>query len=205
MNIGINNTGIDSSITFKYLRSLEALFEATPQAVLQLVHVMRTESFEAIFIISIIQSIISMSNSMLNEDNAYMTHPQWKSYKKRFPIPHFNFLKHWLFRALEITSRIFIFALFWTVVGGLSFSILLGFEVLFPIIYNLNLLRQGDASWEEFFLSLNIIVVMPPEWIFYTSKITILKKLREKYCGNILEEKFSAMLFNNGPYFMVIY
>ena len=50
---------IETTMRFKYIRSLEALFEATPQAVLQLVYLMRTGQFGSvdnpIFVISILQ------------------------------------------------------------------------------------------------------------------------------------------------------
>lgn len=92
--VEVNNDAIDSSMKFKYLRSLEACFESTPQAVLQLVYLMRNEDkIEALYVISIFQSIVSMTNCMINEDNVYMAHEKWDNYKKRFPIPHFQFLR----------------------------------------------------------------------------------------------------------------
>ena len=122
---------------FKYIRSLEALFESTPQAVLQLVFIMRIEKYGddnidvqfPVLIISIVQSIISMTNSMLNADNMYMARKKFAKYKKRFP-PSRHFLKHALLRLCEITYRIGLFALFWTVVGGMQFCFLLLYELI---------------------------------------------------------------------------
>ena len=161
---------------FKYLRSLEALFEATPQAVLQLVYMMRTEQFSEsninfIYILSISQSLLSMCKSILNADNGYMNHSKWKSYKKTFPIPSIDFIKHALFRLIEITYRVGLFAVFWTVVGGEYFALLLSIESLYPIT---RLLKQyiNDSfkfqvsSLQELFLALNLLVSLPPEWIF---------------------------------------
>ena len=207
----INSSAEESSPKFKYVRSLEALFEATPQAVLQLVYVMRTgtKSFEAVFIISIIQSIISMTNSMLNEDNVYMTHPKWNSYKKRF-IPHKNFLKHALFRCAEITQRICLFALFWTVVGGAPFSVLIGIEILFPIIYNIRKCNQGLASWNEFFLTLNIIIALPPEWIFELSNQFVKDDIGQKIILKIFDNtrgcnEFVFRLIMFSPVLLIIF
>ena len=178
------NKAIDSSFRFKYLRSLEALFESTPQAVIQLVYVMRTSSFNnQVFILSIVQSVLSMANSMLKQDNAYMKHSKWYTHKKRLP-PTKQFIKHATFRLMEITSRIGLFALFWTVVGGQFLMVLICIELLFPIIYNTYVFhfkfsnngnKENESThvsqWTELFLSLHIIVSVPPEWIFEQSVI----------------------------------
>ena len=166
--VKLNRDAVALSLRFKYLRALESLFEATPQAVLQLVYVMRTTQFKSIFVLSIFQSLLSMTNAMLNEDNSYMTHKKWKKYKKRFPIPHIKFIRHFLFRLSEISYRVGLFALFWTVVGGFAFSIVLIIEMLFPLIYNSYKLIKNkyDYSLNEFLLSLTIIITMPPEWMF---------------------------------------
>ena len=171
--IKVNNDAIDSSLRFKYLRSLEALFEAAPQAVIQLVFIMRTQQIEFVFITSILQSIVSMTNSILNQDNAYMIHPKWDSYKQKVPIPHMNFLKHAFFRACEITSRIGLFSIFWTVVGGFYVIVLLiPWELSFPLIYDLYMYYNHRLSWNEFFLSVNITISLPPEWIFEMKTFT---------------------------------
>ena len=68
---------IESTVRFKYIRSLEML---------QLVYIMRIEeSADIIFRISIIQSILSMTNSMLNSDNTYMAREKFKKHRRRFP------------------------------------------------------------------------------------------------------------------------
>lgn len=67
---------IESTISFKYIRSMEAIFESSPQAILQLVYIMRTSQFEInqssiktiIVYMSIIQSILSMTNSIIKDD-----------------------------------------------------------------------------------------------------------------------------------------
>ena len=135
---------------------------------LQLVYVMRTGKVEIIFAISIIQSILSITNSMLNADNSYMTLSKWDKYEKRLPIQRYEFLQHGIIRLTEISPRIGLFAIFWTVVGGIYFSI---------ITYNIkrycsiNDINDKHIDWHEVFLSLNIIFSLLPEWIFETNKI----------------------------------
>lgn len=167
---------LESTMRFKYLRSLEALMEATPQAVLQLVYLMRTSALTSnienngneltnlIYIFSIFQSLISITNSTINADNMYMSNIRYKEYKKRFP-PTFSFLKHFLFRACEASYRILLFSIFWTVVGGEWFMLMLCCEFLFPIVYS-----TVERDITVFFLSLNTLVLMPPELVFVTTK-----------------------------------
>ena len=158
-----NGDSIESTMRFKYIRSLEALFESTPQAVLQLVYLMRTSKFtgNGIFIISILQSIISMTNSMLNADNAYMQRDVFKADKRRLP-PSLGFIKHSLLRLCEITHRIFLLALFWTVVGGAGFCVVFAFECIlaFAWIY----MNQFDV--DTLFLTLNQVCMCPNVYTF---------------------------------------
>ena len=116
-----DDDAIETTSTFKYVRNLEAIFESIPQSILQLVFIIRTKwesegegVFLAISIASILQSIISMTNSILKNDNVYMTLPKWKKYKKRLP-PTIPVIKHLLARLSEVIYRIALFALFWTV------------------------------------------------------------------------------------------
>ena len=90
---------VKTTISFKYIRSLEAVFESIPQSVLQMVFLIRTNGdydgdnmLLVISCLSIAQSIISMTNSILKQDNLYMDFPKFKPHRKRLP-PTFQFLK----------------------------------------------------------------------------------------------------------------
>ena len=128
--------GIGTTTTFKFVRNLEAIFESIPQSILQLVFIIRTGwksegsgVFLVISVISIIQSIISMTNSILNNDNTYMALPKWKKHKQRLP-PTIPFMKHAISRLSEVIYRICLCSLFWIVCGGLPFGILIGVECI---------------------------------------------------------------------------
>ena len=89
----------ESTTSFKYIRSLEAVFESIPQSVLQMVFIIRTGGYYegdnillAISILSIVQSVVSMTNSILKQDNLYMDYPKFKKHCKRLP-PTIPFLK----------------------------------------------------------------------------------------------------------------
>ena len=114
-NININNnlnlSAIESTMSFKYIRSMEAVFESIPQSVLQLVYVMRVGKYGIVFILSIVQSILSMTNSVLKDDNARgMQGTIWKKYRKRLP-PSIKFFQHSICRLSQVLSRITILSI----------------------------------------------------------------------------------------------
>ena len=67
-------------------------------------------------------SILKCGVSNLNQDNTWMQSDKFKRERQRFP-PTPEFLKHTLCRTAEITCRIGLFALIWSVCGGLVFGI----------------------------------------------------------------------------------
>ena len=95
------NRAIESTLSFKYVRAMEAVMESVPEAVLQLIYVMRTSQIEPIFVLSIVQSIISMTNSNINQDFTRMQEEKWKENKQRLPTSP-KFMKHAVCRLSEI-------------------------------------------------------------------------------------------------------
>eukprot|EP01083_Nonionella_stella_P083066 229501_1 len=166
---------IESTLSFKYVRNMEAIFESVPEAVLQLVYVLRVGTTkltnrEIIFIISIVQSMVSMSNSILNNDYTRMQDEfdgEWAKYKQRLP-PTFEFFKHAICRISEVIYRIGLLALFWTVCGGWAFGVLLFVELV------LICLRTGVMlEWEYYtfdadtvLLAISSIIVIPSEDVY---------------------------------------
>eukprot|EP01083_Nonionella_stella_P258252 882987_1 len=166
------NHPIDSTLSFKYVRNMEAIFESIPEAVLQLVYVMRigTTNFgreDIIFIISIVQSIISMTNSILNNDYTMMKEDKWARHKQRFP-PTIEFFKHAICRLSEIIYRIGLLALFWSVCEGEAFAVLIGVE-FFIIFLRVGLLLILDAiifDADTILLAISSIIVIASEEIY---------------------------------------
>eukprot|EP01083_Nonionella_stella_P288901 983090_1 len=151
---------------------MEAIFESVPEAVLQLVYVMRVgtskiEADQIIFIVSIVQSIISMTNSILNNDYTMMKDDKWAKYKQRLP-PSFEFFKHAICRISEIIYRIGLLALFWTVCGGMAISVLLGVEVFLITLQTLALIAGEDLQFDAdtILLAISSIIVIPSEEVY---------------------------------------
>eukprot|EP01083_Nonionella_stella_P083969 232281_1 len=189
---------IESTLSFKYVRNMEAIFESIPEAVLQLVYVMRVGfskvgNDQIIFIVSIVQSIISMTNSILNNDYTMMKEDKWDKYKKRFP-PSFEFVKHATCRISEIIYRIGLLALFWTVCEGMAFAILIGVELLF-IVLRVSLLLYGDElifDADTILLAISSVIVIPSEEVY-----GVLAYEWHEVLGSVLD-KDEGVLYNGG-------
>eukprot|EP01084_Bolivina_argentea_P157924 275165_1 len=162
-----NTAAVDSTITFKYVRSMEAILESIPQSVLQLVFVTRTSDVKAIFVLSILQSIVSMTNSILNEDYTRMLQTKWKMHKKRFP-PTCQFIQHAISRLSEVAYRIGLLALIWTVCEGVAFSFMLAIELIFICLRILFLMKKYDLqlTTDVVLLNFNTLVVVPSEDVY---------------------------------------
>eukprot|EP01083_Nonionella_stella_P014661 41167_1 len=166
-------TAIESTLSFKYVRNYEAVFESIPQSVLQLVFIMRdsTSNIRPIFILSIIQSVISMTNSIINNDYTQMQDDKWKRYKKRFP-PTFEFFKHALSRLSEVAHRIGLLSLFWCVCGGWPFGIMVFVEFCLICARMLKRLKEEHEcatclSFDTLLLNLNTLIVVPSEMVYF--------------------------------------
>eukprot|EP01083_Nonionella_stella_P301333 1033157_1 len=150
---------------------MEAIFESVPEAVLQLVYIMRvgtsTITYKGIFIVSIVQSIISMANSILNNDYTRMKEDKWAKYKQRLP-PTFEFFKHAICRLSEIIYRIGLLALFWTVCGGMAFTVLIGIELFLISFQTMWLVGMDNLIFDAdtIFLAMSSFIVIPSEEVY---------------------------------------
>ncbi len=126
------------------------------------VFVMRTGEIGLIFIISIIQSIISMTNSVLNNDSTQMQDDKWKKYKQRLP-PTFGFIKHAISLLSEVVYRIGLLALFWTVCGGWPFGIMLVYQPRIIVYNTMKLIDAMKAFYNDqihLFTDTNNVIIM---------------------------------------------
>eukprot|EP01084_Bolivina_argentea_P053570 98344_1 len=172
-NYGTVTNGVESTTSLKYIRSLEAVFESIPQSVLQMVFLIRTggqyEGDTTLLIISclsVFQSVISMTNSIIKNDNLYMDVPRFKKHKKRLP-PSWPFIKHAICRLSEVFYRISLLSLFWTVCGGPVFAVTFGIEVIFILSLSFIELRAyRNASVDDVMLRVQALVVLPTEIVF---------------------------------------
>eukprot|EP01083_Nonionella_stella_P059918 156752_1 len=157
---------VDATMCFKYVRNMEAIFESMPQSVLQLVYAMRTSTVEIIYVLSVLQSIVSMTNSIINNDYTHMTLPAFKSYKKKFP-PSFQFLQHFVVRTSEVIYRIGLLSLLWNVCEGLWFGVFVSYELV--MLVGLMAVNKFWTEQDDTYSNLAVfqtIIVMPSEFMF---------------------------------------
>eukprot|EP01084_Bolivina_argentea_P205747 351427_1 len=205
---------VETTSTFKFVRNLEAIFESIPQSILQLVFIMRTSAklegsgtLLVISVLSIFQSIVSMTNSILKNDNTLMGQLKWKSYKQRLP-PTIGFLKHAFCRLSEVIYRIGLLALFWTVCGGAAFGVLLGFEALLLLGYSMVQENKKDSSvfwsfWkeisvDEWCILVQAIIILPSE-LFYAERGRSHRAFRVEVYG--IKSCLSLMCIMLSPFF----
>eukprot|EP01084_Bolivina_argentea_P100086 179794_1 len=168
------NEAIEPTYTFRYVRHYEAVFEAIPECILQLVYVIRTSSIKVIFVVSIIQSIVSMSQSILCYDHMQMRHEKWKKYKQAFP-PTLHYIKHSLFRLCEVMYRIGLLALLWSVCGGIAFAIFMLMEISLLTCGLRSLIKNklAQLDGETVLLTVTSLIIIPSEYFYAYGAKTI--------------------------------
>eukprot|EP01083_Nonionella_stella_P117094 348514_1 len=119
----------------RYLQIMEATFESAPQILISTAFLIKTSSSRAknpIVIVSLITSFWSLS-SRVSGDDKLMFQEEWKSARKSsFPfVNHRYFIRVFLWRFLEISSRIILLCLMWINLGGLSVFIVLAVEFIY--------------------------------------------------------------------------
>jgi len=99
-----------STATMRLLKVYEAVFEAAPQATLQTIYLMFTHSDSFIIISSALFSYVMLTLSVTSYDGGFLG---WN-----FKDNTGNFLRLFLFRVLDVPTKILSYALLWYLVGG---------------------------------------------------------------------------------------
>ena len=189
--------GLDSTYSFKYIRFLEASFESTPQAILQCVYLLNINGFNnnSIVIISILQSIYSITNSLVNNDLSQMKSRKYKKNRKRFP-PSKEFLKHFISRMSQVISRIGILALSWIILGGYLFgAIILSLEFVCVFVVICESLRKQEVTLMVILEFVSLAIALPLDTMFndQMSFLMAFECLRKK---SDMGDRIGAAIFN---------
>ena len=116
------------TIHLRWIRRMEATFESAPQALLQMVFVLRdtSQKFTTLISLSVILSIYFVASSVIRGR---------KSHWNRKCLPHPKFIFRGLFRLFEISGRLGTIAVFWYCVGGFQTSILI--FIIYILFFNI--------------------------------------------------------------------
>eukprot|EP01083_Nonionella_stella_P106237 306279_1 len=114
----------------RWITSLEAVFEATPQALIQTIFLVKSGSFEnnQIVVVSLVFSLWSIVSKIVSDDRIMsISEAKYAAYKWRQSTNcrcvSWSFIARYIWRVFDVSSRIFISSLFWLVLGGTYLSI----------------------------------------------------------------------------------
>eukprot|EP01083_Nonionella_stella_P057275 150408_1 len=123
----------------RYLQTMEAIFEAAPQILISTGFLIKTAqtTISVTVVVSLFTSLFSLS-ARVSADDKVMLQDDWKEprIKKggKWTFPYFNFkyfVRVFLWRFLEISSRITLLALTWINLGGKSIFFILAIEFFY--------------------------------------------------------------------------
>ena len=197
-------SSVDATMRFKYIRQLHALFQSLPQAVLQLMYLMRRQhlfdtfntngnndldiEFRILIVGSIFVSIISMTSAVIQSDRSYIVQSKFAMVKQQLNIN--DSIKHILLRVCEIVHRIGVLALFWAVVGDIPFIILVSYEILIPLAFMCCGVCTGVFQWQTWTLYLNEV----PSFAISFDLLSF---------SNLFNFKFGNIYIINNKYYLV--
>lgn len=125
----------------RWLQSLEAIFEAFPQTLIQLFFITKTNSLNVLVVVSIVWSLWSIISKTCNEDRLLFekkysdanSHCFSKQYWKKKQCISVFYVCRIVYRAGDVIWRVLILLLVWVFMGGFLFSCLFLVELIFLI------------------------------------------------------------------------
>eukprot|EP01083_Nonionella_stella_P016456 45937_1 len=122
----------------RYLQTIEAIFESAPQTLISAAFLIKASLSRSSFIVilSLITSLWTLS-ARVSADDRVMMQEEWKYLSLSTKYPFLNpryIVRVFLWRFLEISSRVVVLTLVWISLGGLSVFIVLGIETFFLLV-----------------------------------------------------------------------
>ena len=122
----------------RYLQILEATFESAPQILIAVLFIVKTETADALVLISTISSLWTLTSRVTSDDKQLLK-DDWKKIDFNIKKCPFCLNHRYLFRVIcwrfcEITSRVFLLVLIWIVIGGFALIIIMAVELLCAFI-----------------------------------------------------------------------
>ena len=142
----------------RWLQNMEAMLEAFPQLIIQMFFLIQTTDVDSntigaqLFILfSIIISLLSLTNKAVSEDKPLFNSPQWQQAKWKCKPPFIKknpqYLIRVLFRIFDVSSRVIIIVLVWSVLGGTILAIIGVTEFIFLIAITIYEKDQTPSTW----------------------------------------------------------
>eukprot|EP01084_Bolivina_argentea_P145985 255753_1 len=108
----------------RLIASLEAVFEAAPQAVIQTIYLLKTGDGSWIIYVSSALSFINLTLNVIGDDKNFLE-IEWKTfnYFRRTELSIAPFIFLYFFRICDVPSKILSYILFWYLASGVACSI----------------------------------------------------------------------------------
>eukprot|EP01084_Bolivina_argentea_P281213 481109_1 len=144
----------------RWITALEASFESTPQALIQTIYLLKTQSFTSspIILVSLIASLWTIISKIASDDKSIVKR---KARNLNFADERYKTCKcvSWLYvcrilwRIFDVSSRIFICSAIWLSLGGFALIIIISFEWAAVLI-----ICTVTKHWEFLFAVVGIVV-----------------------------------------------
>eukprot|EP01084_Bolivina_argentea_P098265 176612_1 len=134
-----------SSSPQRLISTLEAVFEAAPQALIQFIFLMKTDGISVIIILSVILSLFNLTSSAVSDDKmlegftqSYDVPFKWKKKLKTMSLLY-------LFRFCDIASQILCLCLFWAFINGYALTIIISIDFIVILLFYRLTNKNTDA------------------------------------------------------------
>ena len=146
----------------RYITLLEASFESAPQALIQLSFLIKTQTFDSgqqmtwnrfVIIISTFLSIYHITTKVIRDDKIlFQSHAQTlnancRNCKNCTDCVSWTYLQRYLFRILDISSRILLLTFLWIGINGFAITIVICVELISLIIIGFMLKDSDILFW----------------------------------------------------------
>eukprot|EP01083_Nonionella_stella_P021756 60250_1 len=127
----------------RLISTLEAVFEAAPQSLIQMIYLMNTGNFEGVIFFSSILSFITLTKSVINDDKIFLKVQfslPWKHndshllYRHKGKWKFQKFVLLHLVRILDIPSQILLYIFLWFLINGYALTVVLCLDAILALI-----------------------------------------------------------------------
>eukprot|EP01084_Bolivina_argentea_P066460 121139_1 len=140
----------------RWITTLEATFESTPQALIQLLYLVKTNTFSSSYlvVISFLSSLICIISKLVSDDKSIVIIKAKKlNFKFERKCISLFYMLRFIWRIFDISSQIFLMTLIWIAMGGVILTIKVVIESFLLLVICIT-----TKQWELLFAIIAIVV-----------------------------------------------
>eukprot|EP01084_Bolivina_argentea_P160267 279113_1 len=132
---------------------LEAVFEAAPQSVIQMVYLMKTGNLNGIILVSSVLSFINLTMTIIGDDKNFIGAEfvkPWKDgdekyFRNKSCWKFGKYMILYLFRVADIPSKILEYIFVWYFINGYALTIVFGIDMVIGLVCYFKTNKYNDA------------------------------------------------------------